>query len=95
MYFHRTRQVANRYKINVDELNIFYQEIQELPCKINEAGFIKDIYKKVKQFQKHAKDLFMTTELDIPNITRLIDMGENIDVELEEIPVLNQVITNK
>ena len=36
----------------------------------------------------------MSSELDIPNITRLIDMGENIDVELEEIPVLNLVIIN-
>ena len=56
--FSSTRQTTEaKYKLTVEELSLFYEQIESLPCTIKEAEGVKELLDHVKEFQKEASDL--------------------------------------
>ena len=92
MFCSRTRQVSEaRYKLTVEELFQFHEQIQSLPCTIKEADSVKELVESVKEFRKDSRALLWQTMPDVKALERCIEMGINLDIELPEIPKLKHV----
>lgn len=72
----RTRQTSeSKYKLTVEELTLFYEEIENLCCVLKETETIKDLLEKVKEFQKEAKNLLDLETADSAALEKCIDAG--------------------
>lgn len=61
----RTRQTAeSKYKLTVEELSLFFEEIESLCCVLKERDDIKDLLDKVHEFQLQTKPLLEIQDLD-------------------------------
>lgn len=84
-----------KLKLTVEELQLFVEEIDELPCILRDAAAVKDVLEKVKEFQTRAAAL-MNKEPSIDvrrgkEIREVLDLGLNLDVELTELPALRDL----
>ncbi|KAL0277355.1 UNVERIFIED_CONTAM: hypothetical protein PYX00_004677 [Menopon gallinae] len=87
----RTRQTSeSKYKLTVEELTLFYEEIENLHCVLKETDTVKDLLDKVKEFQNEAKKLLDLESADSVALEKCIDAGVMLDVELPELVVLKQ-----
>ncbi|XP_067685038.1 lysine-specific demethylase 5A-like isoform X3 [Haliotis asinina] len=79
-------------KLNLEELNIFHEQVISLPCVIMEAKLVKELLDKVVKFQTEAKDALDAETPDSEKLEKLIEVGIVLDVDLPEIPKLKQVL---
>ncbi|XP_046372172.2 lysine-specific demethylase 5A-like isoform X4 [Haliotis rufescens] len=79
-------------KLNLEELNIFHEQVISLPCVILEAKLVKELLDKVVKFQTEAKDALDAETPDSEKLEKLIEVGIVLDVDLPEIPKLKQVL---
>ncbi|XP_041348681.1 lysine-specific demethylase 5A-like isoform X2 [Gigantopelta aegis] len=79
-------------KLNLEELNIFHEQVVGLPCVIPEAKLIKELLVNVIEFQKEAEEALIAETPDSEQLEKLIDIGITLDVDLPEIPKLKQVL---
>ena len=116
----RTRVVDAKYRLTVEELELFSNQLQTLPVKVSGHKAVEDLLKQVKEFKgaagkllerdisvkKGSNDLTNTKgkkkgddkkqveeqESDIEqlskDITKCIETGLNLDVDLEEMAEL-------
>jgi histone demethylase JARID1 len=91
--FYRTRQTLEaKYKLTVEELSLFYEQIESLPCTIKEGEGVKELLDRVKDFQKEAADLLSQEMPESRLLDKCVENGVGLDIELPEIPKLKQVI---
>lgn len=77
----RTRQTAeSKYKLTIEELTLFYEEVENLCCILKETETIKELIEKVKDFQNEAKKLLDLETADSSALEKCIDTGEFIIV---------------
>lgn len=89
----RTRQsVDTKYKLTVEELTLFYNEIKNLCCELKESDGVKYILDQVIQFQKDAEDLEnnKNDDCDYEKLEKCIDFGDSICIELPQLVRLKQ-----
>ncbi|KAJ8679278.1 hypothetical protein QAD02_015065, partial [Eretmocerus hayati] len=88
----RTRQsVDAKFKLTVEELTLFYQEITNLCCELKEADGVKYILDQVLQFQKDAEELEAEdVECDLEKLEKCIEYGDSICIELPQLLRLKQ-----
>jgi histone demethylase JARID1 len=93
LFFYRTRHtVEAKYKLTVEELSLFYEQIESLPCTIKEGEGVKELLDRVKDFQKEAAELLNQEMPESQLVDKCIENGVVLDIELPEIPKLKQVI---
>lgn len=83
----RTRvTVDSKCKLTVEELTMFNAQIESLACKIIEADSVRALVDKVKYFQEQAIFILQDKKF-VPStdITNLIDLGNELDIDLPEI----------
>ncbi|PNF26510.1 Lysine-specific demethylase 5A [Cryptotermes secundus] len=89
----RTRQITEaKYRLTVEELSLFYEQIESLPCTIKEGEGVKELLDKVKDFQKEATDLLSQEMPESRLLDKCIENGVILDIELPEIPKLKQTL---
>ncbi|XP_022238310.1 lysine-specific demethylase 5A-like isoform X1 [Limulus polyphemus] len=84
----RNRQsLESKYgsRLTVEELQLFYEQIQKLPCGIKEGILIKDMVEQVIQFEKEAKELLDQEMPDFKKLERALDNGLVLDVDLPQV----------
>jgi histone demethylase JARID1 len=90
---YRTRQtVEAKYKLTVEELTLFFEQIESLPCTIKEGGGVKELLDKVTEFQKESAVLLSQEMPESQLLDKCLESGVILDIELPEIPKLKQVI---
>lgn len=76
----RTRQTAeSKYKLTVEELSLFFEEMEHLCCVLKERDDIKDLLEKVQDFQEQTKPLLEIEDIDAIDSVALeksIDAGK-------------------
>lgn len=93
--FFRTRQSSDaKFKLTVEELTLFYQEITNLCCELKEADGVKFILDQVLTFQKDAQQFEIDEDLDLDKLVKCIEYGDSICIELPQLSKLKQVINN-
>ncbi|XP_021942089.1 lysine-specific demethylase 5A-like [Zootermopsis nevadensis] len=89
----RTRQtIEAKYKLTVEELSLFYEQIESLPCTIREGEGVKELLDRVKDFQTEAAELLGQEMPESQLVDKCIENGIVLDIELSEIPKLKQVM---
>lgn len=76
----------------MEELSLFYEQIESLPCTIKEGEGVKELLDRVKDFQKEAAELLSQEMPESRLVDKCIENGVVLDIELPEIPKLKQVI---
>lgn len=84
----RTRNSADtKYKLTVEELTLFCEEIDSLACTLKEAKNVKDLLKQTQDFQKESSRL-LRQSMELLNPTELeqcIDSVSGLCIELPEL----------
>jgi hypothetical protein len=93
LYFYRTRQsVDAKFKLTVEELTLFHQEITNLCCELKEADGVKYILDQVIKFQRDAEELeAQEIDCNIEKFEKCIEYGDSICIELPQLSKLKQV----
>ncbi|XP_011494343.1 PREDICTED: lysine-specific demethylase lid [Ceratosolen solmsi marchali] len=88
----RTRQsVDAKFKLTVEELTLFHQEITNLCCELKEADGVKYILDQVIQFQRDAEELeVQEIDCNIEKFEKCIEYGDSICIELPQLSKLKQ-----
>jgi histone demethylase JARID1 len=90
---YRTRQsVEAKYKLTVEELTLFFEQIESLPCTIKEGEGVKELLDRVTDFRKEAAVLLSQEMPESRLLDKCIESGVVLDIELSEIPKLKQVM---
>ncbi|XP_037086816.1 lysine-specific demethylase 5A-like [Pollicipes pollicipes] len=92
----RTRpQGETKYRLTVDELELFHEHIEQLACRIREQDDIRRLLDQVQEFQRRAVQL-VEPELPPPaaDIQACVDLGSQLDIELPEIIELRQRLSH-
>lgn len=76
-------------KLTVEELTMLNNLINSLHCTIEEGGFVKDLLESVKKFEEEAQKLLESQEeVDIDDLSKLIDEGLALAINSELLPKL-------
>lgn len=84
----RTRYASDaKYKLTVEELTLFCEEIDSLACTLKEAANVKELLKQTQDFQKKSQEI-LAMDLNGINATELeecIDSVAGFCIELVEL----------
>ncbi|XP_067622183.1 lysine-specific demethylase 5 [Eurosta solidaginis] len=83
-------QEAAQYKLTMEELELFVQEIDNLCCVIEEGTSVRELLVLGKQFLERADDLLSRSidSLEDPEIEQLISEGNSLRIELPQMSQL-------
>lgn len=84
----RTRNSADaKYKLTVEELTLFCEEIDSLACTLTEAKSVKELLKQTHDFQEESCRLLSQTlrQLDLNELENCIDSVSGFCIELPEL----------
>ncbi len=85
----RTRGVLdNKYRLTVEELQLFANQLETLPAKVAGHESVKELLEQVESFQKDAHKLLDLAKPDAKDVEKCIDFGVGLEIEL---PELNQL----
>ncbi|XP_073805140.1 lysine-specific demethylase 5A isoform X1 [Danio rerio] len=82
-----------RSKLTVEELKVFVEQLYRLPCVISQARQVKDLLESVLLFHERAQAALADLTPDSGKLQALLDLGSGLDVELPELPRLQQELT--
>lgn len=89
----RTRKQASKEskcKLTMEELNLFYKNLELLPCIIKEADSVKQLISSGEKFQAEAEELLKSEDVDSNDLKKCMEAGALLDIELEELPKLKE-----
>lgn len=81
----RTRNSSNtKYKLTVEELTLFCEEIDSLACVLEEAKSIRDLLDQTKQFEKESERLLglPLSQCSLTELKACITHGNGLCIEL-------------
>lgn len=83
-----------KYKLTIDELDMFVQEIDNLCCIIQEGNSVKELQQMGKEFAELAKFLLHQPLNDMKegSVEKLIEEGSALCIELPQIKPLKAVL---
>ena len=84
----RTADVGLRYKLTLEELQLFFNQLEALPAKV--AGFtgVCSLLDQAAQFQDEAAKLLQANALELEFVERCLEKGEELGIELIEVEQL-------
>lgn len=94
----RTRNSADtKYKLTVEELTLFCEEIDSLACTLKEAKSVKDLLNQTQEFQKESHRLLILplVQIDSTELENCIDSVSGFCIELPEIKPLRNKLAQK
>ncbi|XP_061146653.1 lysine (K)-specific demethylase 5Ba isoform X1 [Syngnathus typhle] len=77
-------------ELSVDELRSFVQQLDNLPCNIRQAPLLKDLLKRVDEFQQRSERLLSDESPNSVELQELLDLSLGLDVELPQLPLLRE-----
>ncbi|XP_053697650.1 lysine-specific demethylase lid [Sabethes cyaneus] len=93
----RTRNTAEcaKYKLTLEELDMFVNEINNLRCIIREGDSVRELQKIGKEWVKQVEGALKTRfkDTNIQQLTHLIDEGNSLCIELPQIVHLKDRLT--
>lgn len=83
-----------KYKLTIDELDMFVQEIDNLCCLIQEGNSVRELQQMGKEFSEVANYLLKSplTEIKESAVEKLIEEGSSLCIELPQIKKLKAVL---
>ncbi len=84
----RTRGVVaadSKYRLTVEELQLFANQLETLPVKVSGKDDVHELLEQVNSFQKDATKLLDIEKPDAKDIERCVELGVSLDVELPEL----------
>ena len=77
-----------RYKLTLEELQLFFKQLEALPAKV--AGFngVGKLLDQVTQFQDKAASLLEADTPELELVERWLEVGEELEIELTEVEQL-------
>lgn len=94
LYFRTRVTMESKCKLTVEELTLFFDQIEDLACKIKEADSVKLLLVKVTEFQSEMEQYLTDDVIDSKILEKCIENGNQLDIDLPEIPRL-KVVSNK
>ncbi|KAK7149111.1 hypothetical protein R3I94_008654 [Phoxinus phoxinus] len=82
-----------RSKLTVEELKVFVEQLYRLPCVISQARQVKDLLESVQGFHERAQAALADRTPDSGKLAALLALGSGLDLELPELPRLEQELT--
>ena len=81
-----------KYKLTVEELTLFFEQIESLPSTVKEGEGDEELLDRVTDFQKEAAVLLSQEMTESRLLDICIESGVVLDIELPEISKFKQVI---
>lgn len=75
-------------KLTVGELCMLNELINKLHCTIEEGDFVKDLLESVQKFEEQGKKMLESSDVDIDDLSNLIDEGLSLAINTELLPQL-------
>lgn len=75
-------------RLTLEELGLFYEQIESLACIIREGDAVKDLLNRVTTFQEEALDLLNQEMPESEALHKMVDTGCTLDIDLAELPRL-------
>ncbi|XP_049793761.1 lysine-specific demethylase lid [Schistocerca nitens] len=89
----KTRQDNKpKLQLTLQELKLFNDQIEDLPCAIKEAPAVKQLLERVQDFKKTAADLLSKNLVPSKDLIECLEAGNELDFDLPEMPKLRQYI---
>lgn len=71
--------------MTVEELQLFANQLDTLPSKVDGRDAVTQLLKQVETFQIEAKRAMTNADIDIEDLNKIIENGSNLDVDLPEL----------
>ncbi len=85
----RTRGVADsKYRLTVEELQLFATQLETLPAVVTGHEAVTQLLEQVEKFQAKAEKLINAKKVDADEISKCIEVGCSLDVDLGELDQL-------
>lgn len=83
-----------KYKLTIDELDMFVQEIDNLCCIIQEGDSVRELQQMGKEFTEVANDLLgqPLNKIKESSVEKLIEEGSSLCIELSQMKPLKSVL---
>lgn len=80
--------MENKYRLTVEELQLFANQLEMLPAKVTGYEAVNDLLEQVESFQKDAQKLLELEKPDAKDVEKCIEQGVSLEVELPELEML-------
>ena len=85
----RTRGVLDsKYRLTVEELQLFANQLEMLPAKVQGHEAVRELLEAVESFRKDARKLLDMSTPDSKDLEKCVEVGSELDVELPELSEL-------
>ncbi len=78
----------SKYRLTVEELQLFANQLEMLPAKVQGHEAVSDLLEAVEGFQKDARKLLEMDSPDVKDMEKCVEVGGGLDVELPELATL-------
>ncbi|XP_069501351.1 lysine-specific demethylase 5C isoform X1 [Ambystoma mexicanum] len=79
-------------KLTVEELGVFLEKMNALPCAIRQISDVKDLLEKVELFQSQVQQALMQLPLRASQLQDLMERGGRLGVDTPEMGLLQQQV---
>ncbi|XP_025835612.1 lysine-specific demethylase lid isoform X1 [Agrilus planipennis] len=89
----RTRNSSdNKYKLTIEELTLFVEEINSLACNLEEGRSVIDLLKQTKDFEAESTRLLQMDlgECNASDLEKCLDHGNGLCIELPSLKFVTQ-----
>ncbi len=80
--------MESKYRLTVQELELFVNQLEMLPVKVQGHAAVVDLLEAVESFKKDAGKLLEMDKPDTKDVEKCVEAGAGLDVELPELPDL-------
>ena len=81
----RTRGADTKYRLTVEELQLFANQLETLPAKVAGHTGVSGLLAQVAQFQGEASRLLEAETVELEVVERCLEKGEGLEIELIEV----------
>ena len=81
----RTRGADTKYRLTVEELQLFANQLETLPAKVAGHTGVSGLLAQVAQFQVEASRLLEAETVELEVVERCLEKGEGLEIELVEV----------
>ena len=81
----RTRGADTKYRLTVEELQLFANQLETLPAKVAGHTGVSGLLAQVAQFQGEASRLLEVEAVELEVVGRCLEKGEGLEIELVEV----------
>ena len=82
----RTRLGADaKYRLTLEELQLFSNQLETLPAKVTGHDGVAELLEKVAVFQKESARLLERDVVDVDDVEKCLEKGEQLEIDLQEL----------